>query len=413
MLEAKTRPGEAAYDRRSRRPDAAQDLPTIGNFRIQLVGDREAEHFEAQWRDLAGRALEANIFAEPAYALAAAHHLADDGKPLFLLAWDAQRNGAPEQLHCVFPIQAPTRGFVSSRIKVWHSKYSGMGTPLVDRDRSREVLEAVFGWLARNFPSNQGILFPHIAREGAFARLLLAFAEANTCYTRVFDEHQRAVLAPNAVETEFLAETMRGKKLKELRRQRRRLAERGVLTERSVRDRRGLREAFEYFLALEASGWKGKRGTAMMFDPSVAAFARTAIRKWAAMKACRIDLIEIDGRPVAAGIILKSGSKSWYWKTAYDAELARYSPGVLLTLDITRRQLASKTVELTDSCAVENHPMIDHLWPDRRTMIDLFVATDADHRPGAVSVATREAMRRSIRRRLKSALMSLTGRPVR
>ena len=47
-----------------------------------------------------------------------------------------------------------------------------------------------------------------------------------------------------------------------------------------------------------------------------------------------------DGHPVAASITLRSGNAAWFWKIAYDEAFARASPGVQLTLDLTRDLLA-------------------------------------------------------------------------
>ena len=113
---------------------------------------------------------------------------------------------------------------------------------------------------------------------------------------------------------------------------------------------------------------------------------------------------------VAAGIVLQSGGRAWYWKTAYDPALARFSPGVQLALELTRLQLDARGVDLTDSCAIENHPMIDHLWPERRTFADIFVGIDASRTAGATVFARREAIRRTLRRKVKSLILKLAGR---
>ena len=44
--------------------------------------------------------------------------------------------------------------------------------------------------------------------------------------------------------------------------------------------------------------------------------------------------LTIDDRPIAAAITLFSGDRAWFWKTAYDEEHARCSPGVQLALDV-------------------------------------------------------------------------------
>ena len=103
-----------------------------------------------------------------------------------------------------------------------------------------------------------------------------------------------------------------------------------------------------------------------------------------------------DGRPIAAAITLRSGPHAWFWKIAYDEAFARASPGVQLTLDLTRQMLADQSLAHTDSCATAGHPMIDHLWRERLTLCDLLIA------PSAASLAQFRVARQleSLRRAL-------------
>lgn len=64
---------------------------------------------------------------------------------------------------------------------------------------------------------------------------------------------------------------------------------------------------------------------------------------------------------------------AYSFKTAFDERYSRFSPGVLLqreNLDILERG----DIEWSDSCAAADHPMIDHLWRERRTMARLSIA---------------------------------------
>ena len=75
-------------------------------------------------------------------------------------------------------------------------------------------------------------------------------------------------------------------------------------------------------------------------------------------------------------LVLKSGARAFWWKTAYDEDFAAFSPGVLLALDVTSTLLADKGLTLTDSCACADHPMIDRIWAERIAIGDLFIAYD-------------------------------------
>jgi len=145
------------------------------------------------------------------------------------------------------------------------------------------------------------------------------------------------------------------------------------------------------FLALEAGGWKGRAGTATADRDDLHRFLRTAVGGLAAEGKVLVNRILVDGRAIAAGIVLRSGRGAWFWKIAYDESFARFSPGVMLTVALSNELLEDAAIERADSCATENHPMIDRLWCERLALCDRLVAL----RPQAPFAAVRrlEALR--------------------
>src|SRR5205085_2844676 len=159
-------------------------------------------------------------------------------------------------------------------------------------------------------------------------------------------------------------------RLKELRRQRRRLGELGRLVRRQVTEGSKIEAAIEAYLVLEARGWKGRSGGAAQSSAATRAFLKEAVTALTAEGKARIDLLELESNPVAAAITLFSGDRAWFWKTAYDEDYARFSPGVQLALDLTGELGRDAKISLVDSCAVADHPMIDHLWHERLAIAD-------------------------------------------
>ena len=111
---------------------------------------------------------------------------------------------------------------------------------------------------------------------------------------------------------------------------------------------------------------------------------------------CWIDALEIDGRAVAMAIVMFAGSKAFFWKIAYDEQLSSLSPGVQLTLELTNRLAAEPGVTMVDSCAVPDHPMIDHIWRDRMDICDFLVGA-AGAQPLFERIAAHERRRRAAR----------------
>jgi hypothetical protein len=115
--------------------------------------------------------------------------------------------------------------------------------------------------------------------------------------------------------------------------------------------------------------------------------------------------LSLDGRDIASVILLRSGDCAWPWKIAYDEDMARFSPGLQAMTDLTAALLADESIRFADSCAVPDHPLIDHLWRDRLSVADVMVALG----PGAsFALACRmETMRRdalATARRMRNVL---------
>lgn len=180
-----------------------------------------------------------------------------------------------------------------------------------------------------------------VLRDGATA---LAFAEGFD--RRGFRVRTRTRLASPFVEFggewEDYANSLSTKKWRELRRRRRRLAEQGPV-EFDVRDGsfdldRLLSEGF----AIEGSGWKTLRGTAIASDRSIERFYRQ-VSCWAANDGmARVSLLRVGGRPIAFDLSIVHGGVEWLLKTGFDPEWAAYSPGSLLRAEALRTAFEEK-----------------------------------------------------------------------
>jgi CelD/BcsL family acetyltransferase involved in cellulose biosynthesis len=181
----------------------------------------------------------------------------------------------------------------------------------------------------------------------------------------VLQSRLRACLDATREADELLREALGAKKLKELRRQRHRLAEHGVVRFEIARTRAQVAAALEIFLRLEASGWKGQRGTALVQDAGDAGFIRRGAPALAACGQCEIVALYAGDTPVAAAVVLRHQDRAFYFKLGIDERFAKFSPGVQLTLDLTRHLCADPAIASADSTAGADHPMINPIWRGR------------------------------------------------
>ena len=77
--------------------------------------------------------------------------------------------------------------------------------------------------------------------------------------------------------------------------------------------------------------------------------------------------------PVASAVVLRHQDRAFYFKLGVDERFARFSPGVQLTLDLTRHLCADPAIAMVDSMAAPDHPMINPLWRGRFAIGDMLI----------------------------------------
>jgi CelD/BcsL family acetyltransferase involved in cellulose biosynthesis len=352
-------------------------------------------------RALADRALEANVFYDPAFMLAAAPVFGADAGAVLV-------RSAAGRLAGLFPARIERwRGGLSSMLVGWTHPFAPLGTPLIDRVEPEAVVEAWLDFL-RDLSMPPLLLLPFVPERGAFAGALDAVLERSGRRNIRLGPHLRALLDPGTERGHYLDHAMSAKRRKELHRQRRRLEEIAPVTLSTAVKPEDIPAALKDFCVLEASGWKGIAGTAIVNDPRVKDFVKGAVMELAAAGRARIDRLMLNGRAIAATIVLESGDTAWCWKIAYNEGLARFSPGVQLMHDLTDSLLSKPTPVRVDSCAIANHPMIDHVWHERLPLSDRLIAL----RPSAARFLVArgiEATRRSILGEAKAIYHRLRG----
>lgn len=377
------------------------DAESGGLLTVEWRSLAELGSFANAWRELAGVAIEPNVFYEPAFAMAAA--------PVFgrhagaALVWS---DTTPRKLLGFFPASIARRryGFALPVLVGWTHPYAPLGTPLVAREAAEPVIASWLSYLESTPALPAIMLLPFVPKDGAFASALAAVLRRKQTSAVHLNRHTRALLAPQGKRSEYVANALGPRKHRELRRIARRLGELGATTVVTAAEPSSVAAATADFLMLEASGWKGKSGTAAACRADVRRFVQSALADLAAQDKVAIDRIVLDGHSLAAAITLRSANGAWLWKIAYDETFSRYSPGVALTASVTEKLAADTTIAWADSCAVAVHPVMDRTWSERLALSDLMIAV----RPRAPFARARALER--IRCRAIAAARSLRGR---
>jgi len=317
----------------------------------------------ARWDALAQWASEPNPFHESWYLLPALRAFDPKGEVTLLCL----ESGG--QLAGLLPVRRAVRyyGHPVPHLSNWLHGNAFVGAPLVAQGFERAFWRELLSWCDAG-PG--AALFLHLAQVPAEGRLHDALkqvlAEQGRQGTTALRE-ERALLRSDLAPEAYLEESLSGKKRKELRRQHRRLAEEGELTVERTEGADKLAEWTDEFLALEEAGWKGEQGSALGCNPYTASLFRSALEGAAARGRLERLAIRLNGRPLAMLATFLAPPGAFSFKTAFDEDFARFSPGVLLQRE-NLELLARPGIEWTDSCAAMDHPMIDHFWRERRTV---------------------------------------------
>ncbi|MGQ0665974.1 MAG: GNAT family N-acetyltransferase [Nitrospiraceae bacterium] len=90
------------------------------------------------------------------------------------------------------------------------------------------------------------------------------------------------------------------------------------------------------FYELEASGWKGGEGTAIMCDPAIRCFYDEVATAASERGYFSLYILEVSGRPIAGHFGLTYGNRYFVPKLAFDEQYSALAPGHLMVNAVAR-----------------------------------------------------------------------------
>jgi CelD/BcsL family acetyltransferase involved in cellulose biosynthesis len=390
-------------------------MPAPSGISVELRALASCRAFLSEWRDLQARSLEANAFATPELMLAAAQHLPAAQPPAALVVRSARK------LLGVIPLESARLPVLPGALNVYSTPWHPVGVPLVDARQAEQVISHVLAWCADqagpiNAASGQtlglaGLIWRKLPLNGPFATLLARIAATTGREFTVLDAYERPVLTPRAAEENEAPQASRSAShRKNLRRLSRRMAELGELRVVEASSPAAVNPALETLMVMEAAGWKGARGTAMVQNARLSCFIRVSARLMAANHEASVVTLMLGETPVAAALMLEQKGVHFCYKIAFDPAFARFSPGMVLAHEIGLKLLAKPDFIRADSCVDSADSFMARVWPEGVAFGDVMLAL-ADHRtPAVAAMQFRERLRRRLRAGAKRIYHGLNRR---
>jgi CelD/BcsL family acetyltransferase involved in cellulose biosynthesis len=345
-----------------------------------------SDDLAAAWDRLADQASEPNPFAER-WCLQSALHLLDPERSARLVL---VRDGSDGPVIGIMPIAPASHyGRLPLRhVTGWAHPNHFHGAPLVRAGFESLFWSILLGWCDAAPWAHTLVQVPRLTEDGPLHRALIDVARVRGGEAEAVHREERALLESASSPEAYWDAAVRAKKRKELRRQANRLAEQGAVRFRRWQPGEAIDRWIDAFLDLEARGWKGRAGSALASHGDTEAWFRAILT--GAADAGKLDMraLDLDDRPLAMLVNFLCPPGGFSFKTAFDEDYARFSPGVLLqqaNLDL----LDDARIDWVDSCAAPGHPMIDSVWRERRALVWVNVALSASSDRLRFAVLTR------------------------
>lgn len=345
-----------------------------------ITHDRLTEPVVAAWRELSARAAVPNPFFDPDFLLPAWQHLPEFDGGLLAVFDESEMVASMPLVREARLRRLPLSGMVTA-----HGDYGFFGLPLIAPDRGPEVVSALFAAVRTEA---SWLRFDLLPADSDFAVQLQQVARAERLPLRILTTSERAVARASAP-----APALSSGSLSRFARKRRALGRELGASVDTV-DRSDDAGAVEDFLRLEASGWKGRSGGAFQVRPGHAEFLREMWNGFRRQGRLSIVSLQAGERAIATRCCLVGGDVLYAFKTSFDDELARFSTGTLLELELF--DFLGDDVSMIDTCADPDNGWLNGLYPERRPMVQFLVGLTA---AGRTAVAAQPLVDRAARLR--------------
>ncbi len=346
----------------------------MGKLHCEAVSSLSAlTPYVAEWSQLCRRATEDNVYMSPEFLLSVLRHFAPDGGFYVVFVLDTSCE-ARRLIGCAaFSLVPPAVKIPFWTLSTISSPYSYVNNPLLDRDQPTESIRVLWDWVEDESHPWRMVLLRKI-REDLPSWQYMERELGKRGRDFVVKERERRALLFRFPSFEAYLASLPSSRRKQYRRCWRRLCRTGAVQIKLHHNLQQTTDLSERFMALEASGWKGTSGSAMLASERSRTFLREVVNALGRQDQLFAVELMVDGAPIAICLNFVQGRTLFAFKIGHSTLHAQYSPGILAEVTGVRLFLEQPTL-LTGDGGNVGESYIDSFWRGRTFVSEIMVST--------------------------------------
>jgi CelD/BcsL family acetyltransferase involved in cellulose biosynthesis len=311
-------------------------------LQVETISDTEGlQRLEPEWKELLLESDVEHPFLTPEW-IAAWWKAFGTGRKLHVLV--VREQGRAVAIAPLMTSRGRLYGLPVRRLETIANDHTPRAGFLVASGR-RETHGLLWGALIRSRPGWDVLMLKQVPGDSATLSALKAHASRDGWLEGCWRASQSPWLTIDGDFNTYLG-GLSAKHRANLRNRDRRLAKIGDIELETVTGGEALDEALAEGLKLEAAGWKGKAGTAILEAEDTRLFYNEFARTAAERGWLTLHFLRVAGKRIAFDYALTYGRRVYILKAAYDPAFAAYSPFTQLLQRVLAQAFEGKMLEL-------------------------------------------------------------------
>lgn len=329
-------------------------MSTAEGFHVEHITEPEQlKQIESEWLELAENVIDRNIFFEPWFIYPLFEYPINIGNNAglsFLLVKDSEST-----LIAFIPLlRLKARRFlpVTNYTILLHG-HSLMSTPLIRKHCTSPTIQCLVDWLDSGRQAKH-LIYNWMSDTEYFPDQLIGYLNEHHRLFMKMSSYERGIAKSDLNYESYIQSALSSKSRGKIRRKQRRLSELGEFTVDIFNpEQHSLTQWLEEFIEVESKSWKMEHGGAFKRRTHLIPFLQTITSEAVKRNRLFASMGRLDGKPIACYLGFVSNGKLMIYKPAYDETYKKYSPGILLLLEILKRVQNGEfnNIQWIDSCS--------------------------------------------------------------